>query len=71
MTVKCAPGSTTDEENREPGTVTYDTTVLQIGPVLTQMLQKGLPNAAINGVMVQSGVTTQQVHKHFMISTSR
>lgn len=65
MTVKCAPGSTTDEEDGQPGTVTYETAVLQVGPVLSQMIQNSLSHAAINDVMVQSGVTTQQVISMF------
>jgi hypothetical protein len=62
VTVRCAPGTTTDEENGEPGTVTYQTVVVQVGHVLTQMMQSGLSHALVNGVTIQNGVTTQQVN---------
>ncbi|XP_045202989.2 UDP-N-acetylglucosamine--peptide N-acetylglucosaminyltransferase 110 kDa subunit-like isoform X1 [Mercenaria mercenaria] len=61
VTVQCGRGETTDEENGRPGTVTYQTVVVQVGPVLTQMMQNGLSHASVNGVTIQNGVTTQQV----------
>lgn len=60
VTVKCAPGATTDE-NGKPGEVTYETMVLDVSQVLSQLMQNSLSHASINEVMVQSGVTTQQV----------
>ncbi|XP_052793674.1 UDP-N-acetylglucosamine--peptide N-acetylglucosaminyltransferase 110 kDa subunit-like [Mya arenaria] len=57
--VQCAPGSTTDEEDGSPGSVTYEMVTMQVGPVLQQMIQSGLSHASMGDVLVQSGVTTQ------------
>ncbi|KAL4230375.1 hypothetical protein ACF0H5_010758 [Mactra antiquata] len=61
ITLRCAPGETTDD-NGVPGVVTYETTILQVGPILNQMIQSGLAHASINDVLIQSGVTTQQTN---------
>ncbi|XP_052282450.1 UDP-N-acetylglucosamine--peptide N-acetylglucosaminyltransferase 110 kDa subunit-like isoform X6 [Dreissena polymorpha] len=62
VTVECASGETTDDGDNQPGTVTYETVLLQVRPVLTQMISTGLSHASVNNVLIQNGVTTTQTN---------
>ena len=61
MRVKCAPGSTTDNEDGTPGTAVFEMMNLPVSGILTQMIQTGLAHGSVNDIAVQNGVTTQQV----------
>ena len=41
--------------------MTYETITLEVGTIIQQMIQTGVSHASINDVLVQNGVTTQQV----------
>ena len=62
ITVRCAPGETTDLPDGRPGTVTYETCSLDLNSVLQHMAQTGEGFANILGdVQIQNGVINQQV----------
>ena len=59
----CAPGSTTDLEDGSPGTASFEMMNLPVAAILTQMVQTGLAHVSVNEVVIQNGVTTQQVSR--------
>ena len=61
MTLTCAAGSTTDLEDGSPGTASFQVMNLPVAAILTQMIQTGLAHVSVNDVVIQNGVTTQQV----------
>lgn len=61
ITYTAAHGETTDNNDGSPGQVTFEVMSLPVQPILQTMAQTGLSHSCINDVVIQNGVTTNQV----------
>lgn len=61
ITYTAEHGETTDNNDGSPAQVTFEFMSLPVQPILQTMAQTGLSHSCINEVIIQNGVTTNQV----------